>query len=112
MRNPLLQSLNRLTNLSRHLQTRKMSTLIQYLIVVKDFPGTKQKRIEIREQHLAAVKNNTHVKAGGTPIPLPQTRYPPIPSTQAMRTQCLTIGAFFSKDPTPEDPMPFAVRPS
>ena len=32
---------------------------------MKDFPGTKQKRIEIRDQHLAAVKTNTAVKAGG-----------------------------------------------
>ena len=79
-----------------------MSTLIQYLVVVKDFPGTKQKRIEIREQHLAAAKTNTAVKVGGmqscplrVPVSFPRT--------------ILTVGAIFSKDPTPEDPLPFAV---
>lgn len=67
MPTPLIQSLPRLTLLNHHQSTRKMSTLIQYLVLVKDFPGTKPKRIQIREQHLAAVKNNTSVKAGGSP---------------------------------------------
>jgi hypothetical protein len=69
--------------------------------MVHDHPGTMQKRIEVRQAHLSVVGNNKAVVAGGN--------RPPIPSPQLTGTKTDMAGAFFSKDPTREDPMPFAV---
>jgi hypothetical protein len=70
--------------------------------MVHDHPGTMQKRIEVRQAHLSVVGNNKAVVAGGKDPP--DTRSP-----QLRGTKTDMAGAFFSKDPTPEDPMPFAV---
>jgi len=75
-----------------------MSTKQQFLVQIFDHPGTIQKRIEVRQSHLAAVGENQAVKAGGNFL--------------RRNLSLTTIGAFFSKDPTPEEPMPFAVDTS
>src|SRR5579862_103 len=49
---------------------RAMSTKRQFLVQVFDFPGTIQKRIDVRQAHLAAVGENQAVKAGGNYIHL------------------------------------------
>ena len=78
-----------------------MSTKPQFLCMVHDHPGTLQKRIEVRQAHLSVVGNNKAVVAGGN--------HPPTPALQLTGTNTDMAGAFFTKDPTPEDPMPFAV---
>ena len=85
-------------------QARKMSSKPQWLVLVNDHPGTIHKRIEVRPQHLSAVGDNQAVKAGGA---TPGTSSIPLSFLAWERSLC--IGAFFSKEPTAEDPMPFAV---
>ena len=46
---------------------RTMSTKPQFLVLVNDFPGTIQKRIEVRQAHLSAAGQNQNVRAGGFP---------------------------------------------
>ena len=46
---------------------RTMSTKPQFLVLVNDFPGTIQKRIEVRQAHLSVVGQNQAVRAGGSP---------------------------------------------
>jgi hypothetical protein len=70
-----------------------MSTKKQYFVLVHDFPNTKAKRIEIRPAHLSAATENRAVKAAGMSAYLP----------------ALTVGAFFTEEPSVEDPLPFAV---
>jgi hypothetical protein len=48
-----------------------MSTKRQYLVLVDDFPGTIDKRIEVRQQHLANVGKNPNVVGGGCPLCMP-----------------------------------------
>jgi hypothetical protein len=80
-----------------------MSSKQQWLVIVSDHPGTIQKRIEVRPQHLSHAGENQAVVAGGTP----QYQLPPFPLVE----EKLIVGAFFSKEPTADDPMPFAVFP-
>ena|ERR1700694_986417 len=72
---------------------RNMSTKRQFLVMVDDYPGTIDKRVEVRQQHLANVGKNPFVIGGGI----------------SLMESLLISGAYFSKDPTPEDPMPFKV---
>jgi hypothetical protein len=46
---------------------RTMSTKAQFLVLVHDFPGTIQKRIEVRQAHLSVAEQNQAVRAGGFP---------------------------------------------
>jgi len=64
--------------------------------MIHDHPGMIQKRTEVRQAHLSVVGQNQAVRAGGQ-------------WTQKLKL-INDVGAFFSKDPTPEDPMPFAVH--
>jgi hypothetical protein len=48
-----------------HFLKRTMSTKYHYLVMVSDFPGTVQKKLEVRPQHLAAVPTNPAILAGG-----------------------------------------------
>lgn len=80
------------------LNIRKMSSKPQYLVIVKDFPGMLQKRVEVRQEHLSVARQNQAVVGGGFYCQLASRAYWP------------ALGAIFSKEPTPEDPTPFAVR--
>ena len=62
-----------------------MSTKPQWLVIVHDHPGTIQKRVEVRQQHLSVVSENQAVKAGGN-LPLAH------PATQIV---CLIINRRF-----------------
>jgi len=73
-----------------------MSSKPQFLILVKDFPGTIDKRKEVRAKHLEGATANSILKVGGISILLEQVTD--------------LLGAFFTKEPTPEDPLPFAVH--
>ena len=42
-----------------------MSTKPQFLVLVNDFPGTIEKRIEVRQAHLSVAGQNQAVRAGG-----------------------------------------------
>lgn len=44
---------------------RTMSTKPQFLVLVHDFPGTIQKRIDVRQTHLSVAGQNQAVRAGG-----------------------------------------------
>lgn len=68
----------------------------QFLILVKDYPGTIEKRLQARAQHLEGASANVAVLAGGNSI------------LDGDVTN--TLGALFSKEPTPEDPLPFTVQ--
>jgi hypothetical protein len=70
MRTPFvrLQHHARLVN-PLSVQARRMSSKQQWLVIVSDHPGTIQKRIDVRPQHLSAVGENQAVKAGGTQPP-------------------------------------------
>ena len=54
------------------LQKRTMSTKIQWLVIVSDFPGMIQKRIEVRQAHLSVVEQNQAVRAGGPTTQAPR----------------------------------------
>jgi hypothetical protein len=73
-------------------------TTKQWLVLVDDYPGTIQKRIEVRQKHLSVVGENPAVKAGGI-----------YPFSDDVCEIVLIAGAYFSKEPTTEDPMPFEV---
>jgi hypothetical protein len=46
----------------------------EYLCLIRDYPNMLQKRLEIRQEHLAKVSENSAVKVGGT-IPIPPAIY-------------------------------------
>jgi hypothetical protein len=48
---------------------RTMSSKLQFLAIVHDFPGMMQKRIEVRQTHLSLVCQNQVVRAGGKALP-------------------------------------------
>ena len=48
---------------------RAMSSKLQFLAIVYDFPGMIQKRIEVRPTHLSLVGQNQAVRAGGKALP-------------------------------------------
>jgi len=67
---PILSNPSRLSRFlpkSKIESHRTMSTKPQWLVIVHDYPGTIQKRVAIREQHLTVVSENQAVKAGGNP---------------------------------------------
>jgi uncharacterized protein YciI len=40
----------------------------EYLVFIKDFPGTAHKRLEVRQAHFAALGDNKAFKIGGRSI--------------------------------------------
>jgi hypothetical protein len=59
--------LNKASQFTPLLFRRAMATK-QFLVLVDDYPGALQKRIQVREKHLSAVGENQAVRVGGTPV--------------------------------------------
>jgi len=59
-----------------------MSSKPQFLILVKDFPGTIEKRKEVRAKHLEGATANSILKVGGISILLKE-----VTNLQALSSQ-------------------------